>query len=90
VKQGIIASRIAAHAADIVKGVKGAAETDLKMSRARKQLDWETQASLTFDPERARQVHSKISTSGKACSMCGSFCAMKLVEEYLGVSAPRC
>ncbi len=90
VKQGIIASRIAAHAADIVKGVKGAAETDLKMSLARKRLDWETQVSLSFDPERARLKHSKVSTSGKACSMCGSFCAMKLVEEYLGVSAPRC
>ena len=90
VKQGIIASRIAAHAADIVKGVKGAAESDLKMSRARKQLDWETQATLTFDPEKSRQVHRKISSSGKACSMCGSFCAMKLVEEYLGVAAPRC
>ena len=90
VKQGIIASRIAAHAADIVKGVKGAAETDRKMSQARKRLDWEAQATLSFDPERSRQVRHKISPSGAACSMCGDFCAMKLVEKYLGVAAPRC
>jgi phosphomethylpyrimidine synthase len=90
VKQGIIASRIAAHAADIVKGVKGAAETDRKMSQARKRLDWETQATLSFDPDRSRQVRHKISPSGAACSMCGEFCAMKVVEKYLGVAAPRC
>ncbi len=90
VKQGIVASRIAAHAADIVKGVKGAAETDRKMSQARKRLDWETQATLSFDPARSRQVHRKVSSAGTACSMCGNFCAMKLVEEYLGVAAPRC
>jgi phosphomethylpyrimidine synthase len=90
VKQGIIASRIAAHAADIVKEVKGAREWDLKMSMARKRLDWESQAKLSIDPERARLVHSKHASAGKACSMCGGFCAMALVEEYLGISAPRC
>jgi phosphomethylpyrimidine synthase len=90
VKQGIMASRIAAHAADIVKGVKGARDWDLKMSMARKRLDWEEQARLSIDPERARLVHAKHATAGKACSMCGGFCAMALVEEYLGVSTPRC
>jgi phosphomethylpyrimidine synthase len=90
VKQGIMASRIAAHAADIVKGVRGAKEWDLKMSVARKKLDWEEQAKLSIDPERSRLVHGKHATAGKACSMCGGFCAMALVEEYLGVSAPRC
>ena len=85
-----MASRIAAHAADIVKGVKGAIEWDLKMSTARKKLDWEQQAILSMDPERSRQVHSKHATAGKACSMCGGFCAMAVVEEYLGISAPRC
>jgi phosphomethylpyrimidine synthase len=90
VKQGIMASRIAAHAADIVKGVKGARDWDLKMSRARKKLDWEEQARLSMDPERSRSVHRKHSSSGKACSMCGGFCAMALVEEYLGISTPRC
>lgn len=90
VKNGIIASRIAGHAADIAKGVKGAAERDLKMSLARKKLDWEKQAELSFDPDRARRVHGAVSSSGDACSMCGEFCAMKLVEKYLGVSVPRC
>jgi len=90
VKQGIMASRIAAHAADIVKGVKGAREWDLKMSIARKKLDWEEQARLSIDPELSRKVHAKHASAGKACSMCGGFCAMALVEEYLGVSAPRC
>ena len=90
VRNGIIASRIAAHAADIVKGVKGAAERDLQMSQARKRLDWEAQADLTLDPEHAREVHRHVSSSGEACSMCGDFCAMKLVEKYLGVSGPKC
>lgn len=90
VKQGIMASRIAAHAADIVKGVKGAREWDLNMSVARKKLDWDRQAELSLDPERSKLVHSKHATAGKACSMCGGFCAMAVVEEYLGISAPRC
>ena len=91
VKQGVIASRIAAHAGDIVKGVKGAEEWDRKMARARKSLDWEEQARLALDPERSRQVHNKQHAStGSACSMCGDFCAMELVGEYLGASVPRC
>ncbi|MDO8687709.1 MAG: phosphomethylpyrimidine synthase ThiC, partial [Dehalococcoidales bacterium] len=90
VKQGVIASRIAAHAGDIVKGVKGSMEWDRKMSVARKQLNWEEQARLSLDPEHSRQVHSKHIPAGSACSMCGAFCAMALVEDYLGVSAPRC
>jgi len=90
VRQGVIASRIAAHAGDIVKGVKGAAEWDKKMSMARKKLDWEEQARLSLDPKRSRQVHSKHASSGSACSMCGKFCAMALMEEFLGISSPRC
>ncbi len=90
VKQGIIASRIAAHAADIAKGVKGAIDWDRKMSLARKKLGWEEQAGLSLDPKRSRNVHSKHASSGAACSMCGDFCAMALVEKYLGVPAVRC
>ena len=90
VRQGVIASRIAAHAADIVKGVKGASEWDRKMAMARKKLDWEEQARLSLDPELARRVHSKHASTGKACSMCGNFCAMELVEKYLGISAIKC
>ena len=90
VRRGIIASRIAAHAADIVKGVKGAEQWDRKMSIARKRLDWEEQARLSLDPERSHQVHSKYASAGAACSMCGGFCAMELVEKYLGISVTRC
>jgi len=84
VKQGVIASRISAHAGDIVKGIKGAKKWDGKMSRARKNLDWATQAKLSLDPDLSQQVHSKIPTSEKTCSMCGKYCAMAIVEKYLG------
>jgi len=90
VRQGVIASRIAAHAGDIVKGVKGAEEWDLRMSVARKKFDWEEQARLSLDPERARQLHCRHASAGSACSMCGKYCAMELVEKYLGVSSPKC
>ena len=89
VRQGVIASRIAAHAGDIVKGVKDAQEWDNKMSVARKKLDWKEQARLSLNPELSRQVHSKHSSAGKACSMCGEYCAMELMEKYLGISAPK-
>jgi len=90
VRQGVIASRIAAHAGDIVKGVKGAQEWDRKMSIARKKLDWEEQARLSLSPELSRRVHGKHTAVGKACSMCGEYCAMALMGEYLGVSSPKC
>ncbi len=90
VRQGVIASRIAAHAADIVKGVPGAAQWDRKMSVARKKLDWEEQARLSLDPERSHQVHSQRASAGTACSMCGEFCAMELMEKFLGIATPKC
>jgi len=90
VKDGVIASRIAAHSADIVKGVKGAKEWDEQMSRARKALDWETQAKLSLNQELSRQVHGKIPASGATCSMCGKYCALAIVEKYLRTSAPKC
>lgn len=89
VKQGVIASRIAAHAGDIIKGVKGSEEWDRRMSKARKELDWEEQARLSLDPELARRVHSKHASAGVACSMCGEFCAMELMEKYLGITSPK-
>jgi len=90
VRQGVIASRIAAHAADIAKGIKGASEQDKKMAIARKKLDWKEQARLSLDPELARRGHGKHASAGAACSMCGKFCAMELVEKYLDISAIRC
>ncbi len=90
VKEGVIASRIAAHAADIVKGVKGAQEWDRRMSTARKNLDWEEQVRLSLDPNRAQKVHGVHSTTGGACSMCGEFCAMELVTTFLGGTRHKC
>ena len=90
VKEGVIASRIAAHAADIVKGIKGAKEWNEQMSRARRALDWETQAKLSLDPELSQQIHSKIPAEGATCSMCGKYCAMAIIEKYLGTSATKC
>jgi phosphomethylpyrimidine synthase len=90
VKEGVIASRIAAHAADIVKGVKDAKEWDEQMSRARKALDWKTQAKLSLDPELSQQIHGKIPASGVTCSMCGKYCAIAIVEKYLGISVSKC
>ncbi|HEX77992.1 MAG TPA: phosphomethylpyrimidine synthase ThiC [Dehalococcoidia bacterium] len=90
VRQGVIAARIAGHAADIVKGVKGAMERDREMSQARKRLDWERQVKLSLDPERAQRGHAKHPTRGAACSMCGKYCAMELMEKYLGISTTKC
>jgi len=90
VRQGVIASRIAAHAGDIAKGVKGAAERDRKMSLARKRFDWAEQARLSLNPERFSRVHEKHATGGQTCSMCGEFCAMEIAEKYLGISVTRC
>ena len=90
VREGVIATRIAAHAADIVKGVKGAAERDRQMALARKRLDWDEQARLSLDPERFGRVHRERASTGAACSMCGQYCAMDLVAQYLGVKAAKC
>lgn len=85
VKRGVIASRIAAHAADIVKGVSKAAQWDLKLAEARKALDWPKQIELSIDPEQARKAYEERRDVGQdACTMCGKFCAMKMVAEYLG------
>lgn len=90
VRQGVIASRIAAHAGDIVKGVKGAADWDLKMAQARKRIDWQEQIRLSIDPEHSGKVRSKLESEGTACSMCGQYCAMELMAKYMGLSAPKC
>ena len=84
VREGLIASRIAAHAADIVKGVPGALERDRKLARARKRLDWETQRRLSIDPVKFAAVRKRRKTHTRACSMCGDFCAMRIVSEFLG------
>ncbi|HYA48618.1 MAG TPA: phosphomethylpyrimidine synthase ThiC, partial [Burkholderiales bacterium] len=83
VREGLIASKIAAHAADIVKRVPGALERDLELSRARKRLDWEGQKRLAVDPVKFEAVRKRRRSATAACSMCGEFCAMKIVSEFL-------
>jgi phosphomethylpyrimidine synthase len=90
VREGVIASRIAAHCADIAKGVPGARDWDIEMSKARKELNWGKQIQLSIDPEKAREIHEKRKGTrgsglgtGDVCSMCGEFCAMKISSEAL-------
>jgi len=84
VKEGIIAARIAAHAADIAKGIPGAADWDYQMSTARKKLDWETMFSLAIDPEKARGYRESAKPEKEdTCSMCGNFCAVKNMNRIL-------
>jgi phosphomethylpyrimidine synthase len=83
VREGLIASRIAAHAADIVKGVRGAIDRDLALSRARKKLDWAAQKKLVIDPHKFGEIRKKRRSASKACSMCGEYCAMRIVSRFL-------
>lgn len=84
VREGVIASRIAAHCADIAKGIRGAKDWDREMSKARKELNWGKQIELSIDPAKARKIHElRKSNSVDVCSMCGEFCAMKISSEAL-------
>ena len=84
VKEGVIASKIAAHAADIAKGIKGAIDIDIEMAKKRKALDWNGQIALSLDPERVKKWRSEVPpTESEVCSMCGEFCAIKTVENAL-------
>ena len=82
VHEGVMACRVAAHAADLAKGIPGAWEQDAAMSRARKALDWETQYRLSIDPEKARRLResSGVKEHG-ACTMCGEYCAYQMMEK---------
>ena len=86
VKQGIIASRIAAHAADIAKGIPHAREQDDRMAQARRKLDWEAQWPEAIDPETAkaiRQSRKPEDDHSDTCSMCGKFCAVRSINKAL-------
>ncbi len=87
VKQGLIAYKIAAHAADIARGRKGARDWDDELSRARFAFDWNRQFELAIDPETARRLHDEtlpqeVFKSAKFCSMCGpKFCSMRITQD---------
>ena len=84
VKEGIIATRIAAHAADIAKGVPGAIDWDLKMDKARRVLDWDAQFDAAIDPEKARRYRQEAKPEKEdTCSMCGNFCAVKNMNKIM-------
>lgn len=79
VKEGIIASRLAAHAADLAKDIPGAKKEDLIVSKLRKQRKWKQQMKLYFDPDKAKSIHSRVkSDTDDVCSMCEEFCPMKI------------
>lgn len=84
VKDGIIATKIAAHAADIAKGIPNARDWDNKMSDARRQIDWDTMFELAIDGEKAKAYYDSTPTEEKhSCSMCGKMCAMRTTNMIL-------
>ena len=86
VKQGIIASKIAAHAADIAKGIPGARDIDDKMADARRVLDWDAQYACALDPETAKSIRASRMPEddhSDTCSMCGKFCAVRSMNKAL-------
>jgi len=80
VREGVVASKIAAHIADISKGVKGAAQRDIKMSEYRKKLDWEGMFESSVDPEKARSRFRQ-NMDINSCTMCGKLCAVKIDQK---------
>ncbi|TWH83812.1 phosphomethylpyrimidine synthase ThiC [Sedimentibacter saalensis] len=84
VKEGIIASKIAAHAADIAKGIPNARDIDNKMSDARRRIDWEEMFSYAIDKKKAREYFESTPPADKhSCSMCGKMCAMRTTNKIL-------
>jgi len=88
VREGVVAARIAAHAADLAKGIRRAWEWDREMARARKALNWARQLELAIDPVKARALWEQKNPGAKGdhpsvCSMCGPYCALRLVDAYL-------
>ena len=83
-KEGIIASKIAAHAADIAKGIPGAIDWDNKMSKARADIDWETMFNLALDPDNATKYReSSKPHDEESCTMCGKMCSMRTMKKIL-------
>lgn len=83
-EEGIIASKIAAHAGDLAKGIPGAAEWDRKMSEARAAIDWERMFSLAIDPDKARRYREESKPElDDTCTMCGKICAVRTMNEIM-------
>ncbi|HSD95008.1 MAG TPA: phosphomethylpyrimidine synthase ThiC [Syntrophales bacterium] len=85
VREGVVASKIAAHIADIAKGIPGAIERDHRMARCRKELDWEGQILASIDPARSRAwLEKSASAEDEGCTMCGDLCAVKMGRKKKG------
>ncbi len=82
VREGIMASRIAAHVSDIAKGLDGALDWDRRMAAARRGLDWAEQEKLCIDPRKFRQVRERRGSQTDACSMCGEYCVYKVLKDF--------
>lgn len=84
VREGVIASKIAAHAADVARGLKGAQVWDYKISQTRANLDWQQMIKLAIDPKKAQTIYNRAKHKTKdTCTMCGEFCALKKSKEWL-------
>lgn len=84
VREGIMATKIAAHAADIAKGIPNAREIDNKMSDARRRIDWDEMFKYAMDPEKAKKYFDSAPPADKhSCSMCGKMCAMRTTNMIL-------
>lgn len=84
VREGVIAARISAHAADLVKNYKSAVKWDREISLARKGRDWKKQINLSIDPVKARKYRDQSRPRNKeVCTMCGSYCSIKLMDECM-------
>lgn len=83
-KEGIIATKIAAHAGDIAKGIKGARDWDNAMSKARRELNWEKIFDLSIDPEKARRYREESKPEDEhTCTMCGKMCAVRNMNKVM-------
>jgi len=88
VKEGVIVTKIAAHAVDIVKLGAKAAARDLTVAKARANLNWKKQIENALDPEKAKKIRSRIRLkSPETCSMCSQYCAIKILKEALKAEA---
>ncbi|MEG0509033.1 MAG: phosphomethylpyrimidine synthase ThiC [Eubacterium sp.] len=84
VKEGIIASKIAAHAADVAKGLPGAADWDYKMSEARRELNWDKMFDLAIDPEKAKRYRAASTPENSdTCTMCGKMCSVRNMNKVM-------
>lgn len=83
VREGVMATKIAGHAADIARGNQKALKRDIEMSMARREFNWERQIELSIDPKKARRYHEEGRSAAKdVCTMCGEFCAIKRVKDF--------